>query len=165
MATPDTCPSCSERVPPGSRFCQTCGSEMKARRPSPVKSPVPKRSNRVSQPFVFAAGALVIILLTGLVIGGMTWARSREKHVAQSNATSPATTVIEGAGPMPAWLVAADASIIADYSWASEHHDELKYFPCFCGCYDSVGHVSNSDCYYKRGNENRILAFDQHAYG
>lgn len=166
MTSPETCPSCSERVPPGSRFCQACGSEVKPRRqPHKVRQPEKQRSRSLPQSALFMAGALVIVLLTGLAIGGMTWARSREKHVTKAQQPAQVPLMVEGAGPMPGWLASADPMLIADYTWAAEHHDELQYFPCFCGCYESVGHVSNSECYYKRGADKRIVAFDQHAYG
>jgi len=61
--------------------------------------------------------------------------------------------------------VKIDKSVIADYTWAAAHHDELQYFPCFCGCDKSAGHASNSSCYFKRDGNGQITAYDQHSYG
>lgn len=48
------------------------------------------------------------------------------------------------------------------YRYAVEHGDELRYVPCFCGCY-RFGHTSNRDCYIKAANRNGTLTFTSHA--
>lgn len=48
------------------------------------------------------------------------------------------------------------------YRYAAQHSDELRYMPCFCGCY-LYGHTSNRDCYIKRSNADGTLTFTSHA--
>jgi len=111
----------------------------------------------------FLAGVLTLVVVIGGALFGLNRFMSTANHTAES---APATqTAIEGAGPMPQWLAAAPSDVIADYTWAASHHNELQYFPCFCGCNKSAGHVSNSDCYFVRDGKSTIKAYDAHAYG
>ncbi|HYG57469.1 MAG TPA: PCYCGC motif-containing (lipo)protein [Symbiobacteriaceae bacterium] len=120
------------------------------------------QSARGGQLKLFIAGALIIAVLTGGLLFGMSRIANQPDHTASAGAPPAA---IDGAGPMPAWLASANTAVIADYSWAASHHDELQYFPCFCGCDKSAGHVSNSDCYYVRDGKGTIARYDSHAYG
>lgn len=164
MAAGVRCPKCGATVPGGSRFCQSCGTTV-----SGQSQPAKKKNGGSSQLKLFIAGALIITLLGSLAIFGIQRAKAAKEHTAEKAPAPAATAVvasaIEGAGPMPDWLAKANKAIIADYSWAASHHNELQYFPCFCGCYQSAGHVSNSECYYKRDKGGRITAYDSHAYG
>lgn len=166
MAPSVQCPNCGTAVPGGSRFCQKCGTAVsggKAPAAAPKKKP-PTTGN--SQLKIFVAGALIIALLGSLAMYGIQRAKAAKEHAAaQTPALNVASNSIEGAGPVPDWLGKANKYIQADYIWAASHHNELQYFPCFCGCYNSAGHVSNSECYYKRDKGGKITAYDSHAYG
>src|SRR5262245_10333777 len=35
------------------------------------------------------------------------------------------------------------------YRFAVLNRDVLRYIPCYCDCYASVGHTSNASCYVK----------------
>ena len=48
------------------------------------------------------------------------------------------------------------------YRYAVEHGDELRYIPCFCGCY-RFGHKNNRDCYMKSFNRDGTITFTSHA--
>lgn len=48
------------------------------------------------------------------------------------------------------------------YRYVVEHADELRYIPCFCGCY-RFGHASNRNCYIKSFNRNGTITFTSHA--
>lgn len=48
------------------------------------------------------------------------------------------------------------------YRYAVEHGEDLRYIPCFCGCY-RFGHTSNRDCYIKAANRDGTLTFTSHA--
>lgn len=50
------------------------------------------------------------------------------------------------------------------YQFAVDNPDVLKYIPCYCGCGELDGHVSNLDCFIKSGSGNDIV-FDKHAAG
>jgi hypothetical protein len=115
---------------------------------------------------VFVAGTIVILLLAGLAIGGLSRISSKAPAAtASASAEHDMQAMVDMAGPMPAWLSSAGRTVVTEYTWAASHHNELQYFPCYCGCFNSAGHVSNSECYFKRDGGNRILAYDQHAYG
>lgn len=159
------CPHCSAQVPAGARFCQKCGRSVEKGAKESHHGPKPKKAPRgQSQFMIFAAGAVAVILLVWLGIGTVSRMNKSADHDAATSAPT-AAMAIEGAGPIPDWLASAGKQMIADYTWAASHHDDLQYFPCFCGCYQSAGHVSNSECYYKRGAGNQITAYDSHAYG
>jgi uncharacterized integral membrane protein len=164
VAGPVQCPKCGANVPNGSRFCQSCGATVAGTAAKSVK-----RSGAPSQWMILMAGALVVILLGGLAMFGINRAKMAKQHDMAENpapaGTAAAQTSIEGAGPMPDWLMKADKLVIADYKWAASHHDELQYFPCFCGCDKSAGHASNSSCYFKRDASGQITAYDSHSYG
>jgi len=57
---------------------------------------------------------------------------------------------------------ASEADVQTLYRYAVEHGDELRYVPCFCGCY-RFGHTSNRDCYVKSENRDGTLTFTSHA--
>jgi hypothetical protein len=152
------CPKCSGQVPEGARFCQRCGATQGPKgRGTPGKASTGLRTSA----FVIALVTIALVV-TGSVVG-IQRMRNHQAETANMPGATAALT-IEGAGPMPAWLVKADKSVANDYVWAASHHDELQYFPCFCGCYNSAGHTSNSECYFQR-NKGQITAYDQHAYG
>ena len=62
-------------------------------------------------------------------------------------------------GQLPQFASTADLQRL--YRYAVEHHDELQYVPCFCGCYRH-GHKSNYDCYVKAQRDG-ALTFTSHA--
>lgn len=33
------------------------------------------------------------------------------------------------------------------YVFAAEHPEVLEYMPCYCGCYETDGHTSNTACF------------------
>lgn len=150
MPTTQPCPKCSAQVPAGSRFCQVCGSS------AAEGDRKTGKSGGGSQTKLFLAGAVAIILVMAAVLVGLGSGsgQSRSGSVAE----------IAGAGPIPDWLKNADPAIIADYAWAAQHHEELQYIPCYCGC-GSVGHTSNATCYYRWDKNGKALGYDAHALG
>lgn len=162
MAGPTRCSKCASNVPAGSQFCQSCGATVGG------NAGTARRPGGPSQWMIFVAGALILVLLGGLAVFGIQRAKMAGNHV-MAETTAPAgahaQTMIEGAGPMPEWLLKADKTVIADYTWAAAHHNELQYFPCFCGCDKEAGHASNSSCYFKRDGNGQITAYDSHSYG
>lgn len=113
-----------------------------------------------SQTRTFAVGALAILLVVTAALAGIQYARSSS---GPESAEAP-KGIIPGAGAIPAWLAMANPSIITEYTWAAEHHNELQYIPCYCGC-GMQGHESNSSCYFQRDGRGQIKAYDQYAVG
>ncbi|MCC7206666.1 MAG: hypothetical protein IT323_05135 [Anaerolineae bacterium] len=52
----------------------------------------------------------------------------------------------------------------AAYDFAATHPDELRKYPCYCGC-GAMGHRDNLDCYVKSFDENGLPIYDRHATG
>lgn len=63
-------------------------------------------------------------------------------------------------GQLPQFASSADLQRL--YRYAAEHGDELRYIPCFCGCY-RFGHKSNHDCYVKAARADGTVTFTSHA--
>lgn len=146
------CPRCSAPVPASSRFCQECGSTVAEGSPQPAQSK--------SQWMIFVAGALAIVIIVGAALTFL----NANKKTANEAAAVAAGEMIKGAGPLPEWLKTAPADIVADYAWAAEHYEELRWIPCYCGC-NSVGHNDNAACYFRWDKNGKILSYDSHALG
>lgn len=41
----------------------------------------------------------------------------------------------------------AGPEVLEAYRFAAKHPEVLDYMPCYCGCYDDVGHESNTHCF------------------
>lgn len=47
-----------------------------------------------------------------------------------------------------------DNPIVADtYKMAMEHSEVLDHMPCYCGCFESSGHESNTHCFLDGVND------------
>ncbi|HYG60859.1 MAG TPA: PCYCGC motif-containing (lipo)protein [Symbiobacteriaceae bacterium] len=154
MPSTQPCPKCSAPVPVDSRFCQNCGANTSGA--GGKSGPARVSAAGGSQTRLFIVGALAIALVVVAVLGGMAFFSGKGTALPEGG--------IAGAGPLPDWLQNADPDIIADYAWAAEHHEELQYIPCYCGC-GSVGHTSNATCYYRWDKNGKILGYDSHALG
>ena len=145
------CPKCATQVPEGARFCQKCGA------PAAPGGTPGNRKTGFQWKLVLGALLAVIAVVAAAMIA-----------LSQPGDTAPAAKVagdsIPGAGPMPDWLTKADPSILADYAWAAEHYEELRYMPCYCGC-NSVGHTNNASCYFRWDKDGKIQGYDAHALG
>jgi hypothetical protein len=67
---------------------------------------------------------------------------------------------------LPSWVSAPGTpknSAVA-YRFALERPDLLSQMPCYCGCGESAGHISNLDCFIKSRNGDQVV-FDQHGAG
>lgn len=40
------------------------------------------------------------------------------------------------------------------YEFAVEHPEVLDYMPCYCGCFEEDGHVSNTHCFVESVEDN-----------
>ena len=50
---------------------------------------------------------------------------------------------------LPEQVRKGPAEVRDAYRFAVVNRDVLRYIPCYCGCWDSVGHTSNASCYVK----------------
>lgn len=156
MSNAQRCPQCGNGVPEGSRFCQDCGRPVTAGGGAKPKAKAKPSARPNMMKMMLGAGAAVLVIVAALV--GVQFAQSG------ADSAEVPKGVIAGAGAMPDWLAAADASVAVEYAFAASHHDDLKYIPCYCGC-GSSGHHSNSSCYFERDGQGSIKAYDSHAVG
>lgn len=61
---------------------------------------------------------------------------------------------------LPAYVQQFSADIQQTYLLAAEHAETLSYMPCYCGCYESHGHVSNRDCFIQEVKPTREVVWD-----
>jgi len=63
---------------------------------------------------------------------------------------------------LPQFLAAAPPRVREAYGFAAANPDEMKKYPCFCGC-NKMGHTSNLSCYVKTEAADGAVTFDEHA--
>ena len=61
---------------------------------------------------------------------------------------------------LPAYVKRFSQDIQQTYLMVAEHAETLAYMPCYCGCYDSHGHVSNLDCFVQEVKPNGEVVWD-----
>jgi len=72
------------------------------------------------------------------------------------NATSVAT--------LPDWARSAPPRVREAYQYAVTNPEELKKYPCYCGC-GAMGHTSSLSCYIQDIAPDGTIVFDTHAIG
>lgn len=97
--------------------------------------------------------------LAGMALAALPAGRAAAGPVTTDEIGDQVQTV--PAGTLPEF--ARDPADVARlYRHAAGHGDELRYIPCFCGCY-RFGHRSNHDCYVKSVNRGGAVTFTSHA--
>ncbi|GAB4420423.1 MAG: PCYCGC domain-containing protein [Anaerolineae bacterium] len=65
---------------------------------------------------------------------------------------------------LPGWVREAPPRVHAAYEYAVANPEELKKYPCYCGC-GAMGHTSNLSCYIQDIAPDGTITFDSHANG
>jgi hypothetical protein len=65
---------------------------------------------------------------------------------------------------LPDWARSAPPRVREAYQYAVAHPDELRKYPCYCGC-GAMGHTSNLSCYVQDIAPNGTITFDDYANG
>ncbi|GAE36669.1 hypothetical protein JCM9157_3877 [Halalkalibacter akibai JCM 9157] len=60
--------------------------------------------------------------------------------------------------------VTDNPDILEAYQFAVSHPEVLDYMPCYCGCYEEDGHISNTHCFVEKV-ENGIVTLDTMGFG
>jgi hypothetical protein len=68
------------------------------------------------------------------------------------------------AAALPEWVRDAPARVREAYQYAAYNPDELRKYPCYCGC-GAMGHTSNLSCYVQDIAPDGTITFDNHASG
>lgn len=70
--------------------------------------------------------------------------------------------VTASAAELPAFLDDKPAEMRLVYQVAGTATDILDYMPCYCGCGDSAGHESNTNCFIDEVREDGSVVWDDH---
>jgi len=65
---------------------------------------------------------------------------------------------------LPEFVQSAPPRVKDAYLYAVSNPEELKNYPCFCGC-GAMGHTSNLSCYAQNIAPDGRITFDNHASG
>ena len=68
------------------------------------------------------------------------------------------------AANLPDWARDAPPRVREAYQYAAANPDELRKYPCYCGC-GAMGHTSNLSCYIQNIAPDGAITFDNHASG
>ena len=63
--------------------------------------------------------------------------------------------------PLPDYVLNASPIVQETYLMAAKYPEVISAVPCYCGCYEQDGHVSNLDCFIgEMGPEKEVLEWD-----
>lgn len=77
-----------------------------------------------------------------------------------NNSDTPAAS----AAALPDWVRSSPTRVREAYQYAVANSDELRKYPCYCGC-GAMGHTSNLSCYVQDIAPDGTITFDDHANG
>lgn len=63
---------------------------------------------------------------------------------------------------LPSFLKNQPEEIRLVYQAAGKATHILQWMPCYCGCGESAGHVSNMNCFIQKVNEDGSVVWDDH---
>jgi hypothetical protein len=75
------------------------------------------------------------------------------------SASAPVSAVM-----LPDWVRSAPPRVREAYQYAVSNPDELRKYPCYCGC-GAMGHSSNLNCYVQDIAPDGTITYDNHASG
>ncbi|WP_409298227.1 PCYCGC motif-containing (lipo)protein [Peribacillus sp. SCS-26] len=64
---------------------------------------------------------------------------------------------------LPEFLNGKAPHIKKIYEEAARHKKLLSYIPCYCGCYESAGHMDTYQCFIAKELPNGRILWDEHA--
>ena len=65
---------------------------------------------------------------------------------------------------LPSFVVDVPPRVREAYRFAINNMEEMKNYPCYCGC-GAMGHTSNLSCYIHDVDREQNITFDDHATG
>lgn len=84
-----------------------------------------------------------------------------ENHIAHlANGDLQETTL--SSDVLPTFLDSQSEDMKIVYQAAAKANDVLKWMPCYCGCGDSAGHMSNFNCFVHEIKEDGKVVWDDH---
>ncbi|WP_044748216.1 PCYCGC motif-containing (lipo)protein [Bacillus alveayuensis] len=64
---------------------------------------------------------------------------------------------------LPSFLSKHEEEMAILYQQVAKHKELLENIPCYCGCGDSAGHMSNYDCFVYENKADGSVTWDDHA--
>ncbi|MFN0223016.1 MULTISPECIES: PCYCGC motif-containing (lipo)protein [Paenibacillus] len=63
---------------------------------------------------------------------------------------------------LPSFLASQPEQTRLIYGIAAKNIDRLQWIPCYCGCGESAGHLSNKNCFIKEVRSDGQVVWDDH---
>ncbi|WP_342599322.1 PCYCGC motif-containing (lipo)protein [Psychrobacillus sp. FSL H8-0483] len=111
---------------------------------------------------------LIFILVSALlVLSACGKEATKENHEGQNDHTEHIENgdiqeTTASADVLPTFLDNQSEDMKLVYQVSAKAHDVLKWMPCYCGCGDSAGHMSNFNCFVQEIKENGEVVWDDH---
>jgi hypothetical protein len=95
---------------------------------------------------------LTSLLLSGILAVGFVSGCSSNKEVVKLDPKHK---------PLPDYVLNTSEKIIETYTMAATYPEVVASVPCYCGCNEQDGHMSNLDCYIDQmGPDNEVQEWD-----
>jgi hypothetical protein len=100
---------------------------------------------------LFALKKLLSLLLILTIVG----CSEQGEHVHNEEETQDnSLRYVVGSNEWPAVINQfAKEQALEAYQFALDHPEVLDFMPCYCGCYEDAGHVSNIHCFVRSVND------------
>ena len=97
-----------------------------------------------------------------IALAGVTLAACAAPIVAKPTPTADPLLAMPLHGMWPVRVQQAPLEVRQAYAFVADHHAELRYIPCFCGCGQTAGHRNNWDCFVKEQTAPGTFILDPH---
>jgi hypothetical protein len=113
------------------------------------------------------AGLFVIALLTGCSSNQAETPTGQTGHHDHTGSQTHAPNgdlqeATASVAQLPTFLDNLDPRIKDAYKIAADNRELLKWIPCYCGCGESAGHLSNYNCFIKEERADGSIVWDDH---
>lgn len=97
---------------------------------------------------------IAALLLTGILTAGITAGCS-------SDSSKEKLELDPKHKPLPDYVLNSTPLVQETYIMAAQYPEVVASVPCYCGCYEEDGHISNLDCYVDQmGPNNEVIEWD-----
>ncbi|MFD1955281.1 PCYCGC motif-containing (lipo)protein [Paenibacillus thailandensis] len=102
---------------------------------------------------------LAIAMISLLMTGCGEQQKAYENH---SHATGDIQETTASIEVLPTFLDGLHDNIGKVYAIAGQNAELLDWIPCYCGCGESAGHLSNKNCFIKAVHDDGSVVWDDH---
>lgn len=94
---------------------------------------------------------LILLIAVSIISIGCT---NQDQQTQQGNHKNTLTYEIGSNDWSSLTALSANDNVIEAYQFAVDHPEVLDYIPCYCGCYEADGHISNTHCFVESVEDN-----------